>query len=168
MTDTPVHHGLTAFGRDAVREMNRVGIVVDLSHASEETAYAALEVATTPALLSHTDLQSPTSRNPRFVSSALAEAVAAAGGVVGAWPAGIALRSLDDYAARIVELVERLGADHVGIGTDMDANDRPVFESYAKLPLLVAGLIRRGLDEETIAQVLGGNYLRVMAAAQAR
>jgi membrane dipeptidase len=165
MTDTPVHGGLTTFGREVVREMNRTGIVVDLSHATEETAYAALDVATKPLLLSHTDLLTTTARHPRFVSSGLAEAVAGAGGVVGAWPAGITLGSLDDFAARIVELVDRLGADHVGIGTDMDANDRPVFESYAKLPLLVVALRRRGLTDGTLARVLGGNYLRVMGAA---
>lgn len=168
MTDAPVHGGLTAFGRDVVRELNRVGIVVDLSHASEPTAYAALDVATSPLLLSHTDLVGPGATHPRFVSSALARAVADAGGVVGAWPAGIVLRTLDDFAARIVDLVDVLGADHVGIGTDMDANDRPVLETYAKLPLLVVALRRRGLDDETLVKVLGGNYLRVMSEVLGR
>jgi membrane dipeptidase len=55
MTAEPVHGGLTQFGRDAVREMNRVGILVDLAHCSHRTAYDALEVAVKPLLISHTD-----------------------------------------------------------------------------------------------------------------
>lgn len=168
MTEPPVHGGLTRFGRDVVREMNAAGLVIDLSHASEGTAYDALEVSDRPLLLSHTDIATAPGAHPRFVSVDLAQTVAAAGGVIGAWPAGITLRSLDDFAARIVELIDMVGADHVGIGTDMDANDRPVFESYAKMPLLVAALLRRGVDDQTLTQVLGGNFLRVMAAAQRR
>jgi microsomal dipeptidase-like Zn-dependent dipeptidase len=61
------------------------------------------------------------------------------GGVIGAWPAGFTLHNLDDYVLRILMLVELLGADHVCLGTDMDANYKPVFETYAKMPLLVGG-----------------------------
>ncbi len=161
MTAPPVHGGLTGFGRDAVREMNRVGLLIDLSHASERTANDALELSTRPVLITHTDLCVDGRSHDRFVSEELARAVADAGGVVGAWPAGIALRSLADYADRIVELVDRLGEDHVCVGTDMDANYRPVLETYAKVPLLVGALLRLGLAEQTLAKVLGGNFLRV-------
>jgi len=165
MTEAPVHGGLTEFGRGAVRAMNEVGIVVDLSHASERTAYDALDASSRPVLLSHTDLVTRSSHHPRFVSFDLARAVTESGGVVGAWPAGVTLRSLDDFAGRIADLADQLGVDHVGIGTDMDANYRPVFESYAKMPLLVVALRRRGLDGEALAKILGGNFLRVMDAA---
>ena len=161
MTAAPVHGGLTPFGRDAVREMNRVGIMVDLSHASERTAYDALEASAKPVLITHTDIADGERHHDRFVSEGLARAVAGAGGVVGAWPAGIALGSLADYADRIVELVALLGEDHVCLGTDMDANFKPVLETYAKVPLLVGALLRRGLTEEALAKVVGGNFLRV-------
>ena len=161
MTASPVHGGLTGFGREAVREMNRVGIVVDLAHCSPQTAYDALEVTVKPVIISHTDIENDRRGNARFVPVELAGAVADAGGLVGAWPAGFALQNLDQYVARILALVDLLGEDHVCLGTDMDANYRPVFESYAKMPLLVGGLLRRGMPEATLAKVIGGNFLRV-------
>lgn len=163
MTAPPVHGGLTPFGRVVVQEMNRVGLVVDVSHCSERTAYDALEVSAKPLLITHTDIAEDVQSNPRFVSEGLARAVAEAGGAVGAWPAGIRFGSLEDYVERIVELVELLGEDHVCIGTDMDANYKPVFETYAKMPLVVGGLLRRGMSEAVLAKVVGGNFLRVFA-----
>ena len=163
MTAPPVHGGLTPFGRDVVQEMNRVGLVVDVSHCSERTAYDALEASAKPLLITHTDVAEGGSDNPRFVSEGLARSVAGAGGAVGAWPAGIRLDTLEDYVERIVDLVELLGEDHVCIGTDMDANYKPVFETYAKMPLVVGGLLRRGMSEAALAKVVGGNFLRVFA-----
>ena len=109
--------------------------------------------------LTHAHLNTARLSNPRFVSAELAQAVAASGGFVGAWPAGIGIDSLAGFADRVIELIEALGPDHVGLGTDMDANYKPVLETYAKLPLLVGELLRRGVDEGVLAQVLGGTAL---------
>lgn len=166
MTAAPVHGGLTAFGREVMGEMARVGMLVDLSHASERTVADALDVAAGPVLLTHTDIAGA-GEHPRFISLDLAREVTAAGGLVGAWPAGIAVRSLGGFVDRVVRLVDLLGEEHVCLGTDMDANYRPVLESYAKLPLLVGGLLRAGMSEEAVAKVLGGNFLRVWGEVEA-
>ncbi len=166
MTSPPVHGGLTPFGRDVVTEMGRLGMLVDLAHASEATAYDALEAARGPVLLTHTDVAGE-GEHPRFVSLGLARAVALGGGLVGAWPAGIAAHSLAGFIRRVERLVELLGEDHVCLGTDMDANYRPVLESYAKMPLLVGGLLHGGMSETAVAKVVGGNFLRVWGEVEA-
>lgn len=166
MTDEPRHGGLTEAGADVVREMNKVGMIVDLSHASEATALGALEVSTRPVMASHTHIHSNLFSSPRFVSHDLAKAVASAGGVVGAWPAGIGISDLAGFVDRTLELIEAVGVDHVCLGTDMDANYQPVLETYTKLPWFVGGLFQRGLSDSDVAKVVGGNFMRVFRAAQ--
>ena len=92
----------------------------------------------------------------------LAKAVAdTGGGVLGACPVGIGISDLNGFVARTFELI-----DHVCLGTDMDANYKPVFDTYANLPLYVAGLLKRGLHEPELAKVIGGNFIRLFAAQQ--
>ena len=161
MTNAPQHGGLTAAGDAIVREMNRLGMVIDLSHMSEAGAFRALEVSTRPLMISHTHISSAHAYHPRFISFELAQATAAAGGIIGAWPAGIEISDLAGFADRIFELVEQVGIDHVCLGSDMDANYQPVFDDYRRLPDLVALLYRRGMNETELAAFLGGNFLRV-------
>ncbi len=87
--------------------------------------------------------------------------IAAKGGLVGAWPAGIGIDSLSGFVDRTLELVKAVGIDHVCLGTDMDANYKPVFDNYRKLPLFVGGLAKQGLSEGDIAKIIGGNFIRV-------
>ncbi|MCB1406984.1 MAG: membrane dipeptidase [Rhodobacteraceae bacterium] len=158
--------GLSGAGREAVVAMNEVGMMIDLAHAAEATAFDVIAVSRKPVILSHTHINAPELSNPRFVSPELAQAVAETGGYIGAWPAGIGLDSLNGFADRVVWLIEQMGADHVALGSDMDANYRPVLETYRKMPLLVGALMRRGLDDETLGKILGGNVLRVWRAVQ--
>ncbi|GIW40303.1 MAG: hypothetical protein KatS3mg076_0880 [Candidatus Binatia bacterium] len=168
-TEEPRHGGLTAVGREVVREMNRLGIVIDVAHGSEATVRGVLDISSKPVLASHTHIHresTPPRSFPknRFVSLDLARAVAEAGGVVGAWPAGIGISTLAEFADRIAELVDAVGAEHVCLGTDMDANYRAVLSSYADLPFLVVALGRRGFGETELEKILRGNLLRLLEA----
>jgi membrane dipeptidase len=112
-------------------------------------------------MISHSHLARGEDSHPRLLSRDHALAVARAGGLIGAWPAGVALESFDDYVDEILRMVELLGAEHVSIGTDMDANYQPVMSSYLEMPNLAASLRERGLGESETALVMGGNFLRL-------
>lgn len=167
ITGAPRHGRLTDQGIAVVREMNRLGLLVDVAHASEKTAQDAVAASSRPVIASHVHVHGKLT-HPRFISRELARGIAHhGGGVVGAWPAGIGIGDLKGFVDRTLELVDLVGIDHVCLGTDMDANYRPVFDDYANLPSYVAGLAQRGLAESDIARLIGGNYLRLLAAVQA-
>lgn len=166
-TAPPIWAGLPPFGADVIREMNRLGMVVDLAHASEDTAAAALSVSSVPVMCSHTHVNGRGAQHPRFISLELAKEISRRGGVIGAWPAGIGMKTLDEYVARIMDLADALGPEHVSLGTDMDANFMPVMTSYTQLPELVAKLLERGYGKANADGFVGGNFLRVYEAAWA-
>ena len=166
MTDSHLERGLTAFGKEVVQEMNRLGMMIDLAHASERTAIEAINASTKSVILSHTHFNTPALSHPRFISKKLALAVAKTGGVIGAWPAGIGIETLAEFIDRIEALIDLVGEDHVVLGSDMDANYKPVFDNYRKLPWVVGALSQRGYSDLTIAKFIGGNFLRVMSAVQ--
>jgi len=166
-TAAPVHNGLTPLGKSIVREMNSAGIVVDLAHATFEVCRDALEVASRPVILSHTNLARPTVQHPRLVTVEHARLVASAGGLIGSVPSGIGQSTFGEYVDSIQRLIDAVGIDHVAIGTDMDANYRPILRNYRDWSLIPAALLARGLDEVSVAKVMGGNFLRVFAAVLA-
>lgn len=151
------HGGLTAAGRRVVQKANSVGMLVDVAHATFETTLGVLRVSTSPIMLSHTHLARGERSHPRLVSVAHARAVAADGGLVGAWPSGVACRDLADFADEVIRLVDAVGVDHVAVGTDLDGNDRPVLTRYAQFDALAGMLSDRGLDGDEVDGVLGGN-----------
>lgn len=123
-TNEPVYGGLTELGADAIRESERLGILVDLAHASDDTVRMALEVATKPILISHTGLSTQIDENDpmgkmmqqRLISPELAKEVAEAGGVIGIWPH--LANTPEQYAKNIKAMTDIIGVDHVTIGTD--------------------------------------------------
>jgi membrane dipeptidase len=167
-TEAPVHQGLTAFGKSVIREMNRTGIIVDLAHSTFAVAKDVLEVSTKPVMISHSNLATATLNHPRLISSEHARLVASAGGIIGSWPSGIGQSTLADYIDSIQRLVDTVGIEHVAIGTDMDANFRPVLRSYRDWSLIPAALLARGMREAEVADIMGGNFLRVFKASLAR
>jgi len=166
-TNSPVHNGLTAFGRDVVREMNRAGMIIDVAHASADTCADVVTESSSPVMLSHSNLDTGTVASPRFISIDHARMVAGTGGVIGAWPAGIGSETLADFVQQILALVDAVGADHVAVGTDMDGNYKPVLTDYSDFPLLAAALLFRGLSEAEVVNILGGNFLRLFNAVVA-
>ncbi|PQA89532.1 dipeptidase [Hyphococcus luteus] len=167
MTENPVHDGLTQAGAAVIKAMNANGVMIDVAHASEKTAFGILDASEKPVLCSHTHIRTPNFAFPRFISLDLAKQIAAAGGVIGAWPAGIGISDLTGYVDRIFELIDAVGVDHVGLGSDMDANYKPVWDNYSQFPEIVALMLDRGLSEEEAAKIIGGNGLRVFQAASA-
>lgn len=166
-TAAAVTGGLSPFGADVIREMDRLGMVVDLAHASEATVAAAMKVSSRPVMCSHTHVNGRGATHPRFISMDMAREISRRGGIIGAWPAGIGMKTLDEYVDRIIDLADVLGPEHVSLGTDMDANFQPVMTSYRQLPELVAGLLRKGYGRKNAAGFVGGNFLRVYEAVWA-
>lgn len=140
-TEPPRFGGLSETGREIVREMNRLGTVVDVAETSEP-----------PILLSHSLLKtgSDAAIEARLVTLDHARVVAG-GGING---------NLDDFVENTLRLVEEVGVEHVGLGSDMDGGPDPVLSDYGQLPLWLDGLRNAGLSEEEVVGVSGGNALR--------
>ena len=118
-------------------------------------------------MISHSHLASAGADHPRLLSADHARLIGESGGVIGAWPAGIACSTLADYVDEICRLVDLIGIDHVAVGSDMDANFRPVLTHFAQFPLLGSMLDARGLSVAERDQVMGGNVLRLWRAVVA-
>jgi membrane dipeptidase len=183
-TNTAPAHlgGLTAFGAVVLKECNRLGIVVDLAHASHETVLGALKVATQPLIVSHTSLDSRTGGNPRMaemmkprlISKEHAKVVADAGGVIGVWTH--LADSLKDFVESIKAMVDAVGIDHVGIGSDTDLLSSRVGQGTNKAwPALTGGffhavvgeMLLQGFTPDDIGKVGGGNFCRVFGKVTA-
>ncbi len=166
-TEPPVHGGLTAFGAAVIRACEALGIVVDVAHGTEALVRRAAEVATKPLVLSHTSLTTRPRPWTRRITPAHARIVAATGGVIGLWPPASLFPELAALAEGIARMADVVGADHVGLGTDMMGLVGPsALPDYAALPDLAAHLLVRFTPDET-AGILGGNYLRVARACLA-
>lgn len=178
--------GLTSFGRNAVREMNRLGILIDLSHVGDRTAMDAIEHSADPVAFTHANARSQHD-HPRNKTDEAIRLLVEKGGVIGAnaWPRFFPNgfdSTLDDHLDAIDYLVNLAGVDHVGIGTDF-CQDQPrswfeqlgayapqVTEEYHHLRGLgdptemvnvATGLLGRGYDEDDVRKILGGNFLRL-------
>jgi membrane dipeptidase len=174
------HHGLTPFGQEVVREMQRIGMLVDVSHVSDETFWATLKVARAPIIASHSSARA-LAEHRRNLSDDMLRGVAQNGGIVmvNFWPQFLS----HEYAqarpgpritlSRIVDHIDHIvkvaGIDHVGLGSDFDGvpalpEDLGGIEG---LPKITLELVRRGYSDQDILKILGENFLRVMSQAEA-
>jgi membrane dipeptidase len=164
-TEAPVHNGLTDFGVEVIRACNRLGVAVDLAHATFEVVKRAVETSARPMILSHTSLAGAPGPRSRQISADRARLVAQTGGVIGVWPPSTIFPTVDALAAGMARLTEIVGVDHVGLGSDMRGLTVPsVLPSYRAFPLLAQALLARGFSAEDAGEILGGNYARVFAA----
>jgi membrane dipeptidase len=134
---------------------------VDLAHASCGVTRDAVAISDRPMMISHTNLKRPDLDNPRLVTVEHARLVTRHGGVIGSVPSGIGQSTIADWIDSIFRLIDAVGVEHVAIGTDMDANYKPVFTDYRDWALIPAALMARGLSETETAKVMGGNFLRI-------
>jgi len=162
-THTPEHHGLSELGKSVVKKMNSLGILVDVAHASFDTVKSVAETTTAPFILSHSLLNIGNDRPiaARTISVEHAKLVAASGGVIGAWPSAYS-KDFNEYIDNIKRLVDTVGIDHVGLGTDMDSNFKPVMDNYGQLGQWTDALLSKGLSRNEVAKIAGGNAERVI------
>jgi len=186
----PEDKGLITFGLKAIAEMNRLGILIDLSHCGPRTSLEAIEVSQEPVAFTHANPVT-LADHPRNKTDEALKALAAKGGVVGvatlpAMLTGQKHATLDDYLAAIDYLVNLLGIDHVGLGPDF-MEDMPEvilasalkglstsekekyfstkviqgFESISECPRVTSELLTRGYGMGQVKKIMGGNWLRL-------
>ncbi|MEI7629162.1 MAG: membrane dipeptidase [Bacteroidota bacterium] len=157
-------NGLSPFGKELIKKMNHLGLVIDLAHASYQTTKDVAAITKAPIILSHSMLEMEPDRPiaKRAISKEHAKLIADTGGVVGAWPSGFN-KNFDEYVDNIKRLIDVIGIDHVGIGTDMDANFKPVLSKYSEFPKLAEALQSKGFSASETGKIMGGNAKRVLS-----
>jgi membrane dipeptidase len=169
-TAPPVHHGLTKFGADVVRRMNRIGVILDVAHCSEDTVRGVAAAASKPILCTHANLLEPgvpDGEHPRFISLDYARMVAETGGVIGAWLSTLAREKVPGMIRHMFRAIDAVGIDHVGIGTDMPAGvARTEMPTFSRHPELAQALRDHGMTEQEVEKVCSGNWLRVFRAVR--
>lgn len=157
--------GLTDFGRTVVARMVDKHMIIDLAHASPQVVREVLDSVTVPVVVSHTGIysQCPHHRN---IPDALIHEIAGRGGLIGIgfWDEVTCDATPKGIAASIVAAIGVAGADHVALGSDFDGAVETTFDA-AELPALTQALIDAGLDEPTIAKVMGGNMVSFLKGA---
>ena len=167
-TQEPRHSGLAAHGKDLVQACNRLKILVDVAHCSNAAMDQVLEISTRPIVYSHGHISADPPRHSqpgslaRAIHLPVARRIAEKGGVVGLWPNGLVFANMELYADELVRMIGALGVAHVGVGSDLNGITRTIMPGYAQFAALEGALASRGLPKESIAAVLGGNYVRVL------
>ena len=168
---TQTHNGISLFGRQVVNEMNRLGIMVDLSHAAEKSFYDALEISQQPIVCSHSSCRALCD-HPRNLTDQQMRDLAAKGGVMQVTLYHGFLRldgeaTINDVMAHLDHAIDVMGIDHVGLGTDFDGDGGVRgLANAAELLHFTRRLMDKGYSVNDIQKIWGGNFLRVMSQVQ--
>jgi len=161
------HNGLSEFGKQVVKEMNRLGIIVDISHTSEKTSFDALELSKNPVIASHSSAKFLCDHT-RNISDDLMKAIAKKGGVIQVCLYKEFIKkngraTVKDAVDHIDYIVKKVGINYVGIGSDFDGGGELTgLNNAGDMPQITLELLRRNYSEEDIAKIWGGNFIRVM------
>ena len=165
------HNGVSAFGEKVIREMNRLGIMVDLRHAHEKSFYDALDISETPIVCSHSSARALCD-HPRNLTDDQMRALARKGGVCQiTLYHGFLLKegeaTILDAMRHLDHAIQVMGIDHVGLGTDFDGDGgiRGLADA-SELTLFTRQLLARRYSDQDIQKIWGGNFLRVMQSVQ--
>ena len=191
----PADGGLTSLGIQAVQEMNRIGVLVDLSHVGERSSLEAIEVSTDPVIFSHSNPRS-VKENPRNLSDEQIKSCAAKGGVIGlatfsafvGSTAGGRQPTLEEFFKHLDYLLDLVGPNHIGIGTDIfldptdgvwwravtgrlypDLSQEMTYETHnikgfmhhSDFPDAISMMLDRGYEEAVVTKIIGANWQRV-------
>ncbi|HGJ65883.1 TPA: membrane dipeptidase [bacterium] len=167
-------NGLTDFGKSVIKEMNRLGMIVDVSHSSDKTTWDVLEISTEPIIASHSSAQAICG-HPRNVNDDLIKAISQSGGAIfinfcpefldeDFWKGTKKEAPLIDKVIEHIDHIANVGGiESVGIGSDYDGmGPAPIgLEDVSKFPNITKKLTEKGYKEDEITKVMGGNFLRV-------
>lgn len=159
--------GLTVFGKEVIGEMNRLGMVIDVSHLSSQGFWDVMSHSSQPVIASHSNC-SAICEHPRNLEDKQIEALAKKGGVVGLtfYSPFVHTKkpSLEAWLDHVEHLAMVAGVDCIGIGSDFDGMDEVIsgLRDISDFPLVTEGLLQRGFSEKDVKKILGGNFLRVL------
>jgi len=169
------HGGLSELGRAAIARMNQLGILVDISHIAKSSMLQAARLSRTPVLATHSCMRALCD-HPRNLDDEQLEVLKATGGLAQITIVSGFLRprarardlTVADIADHIDYAVNKMGIDHVGIGTDFDGGGGVAdFTNASEAPAMTRELARRGYDKEALGKIWGGNFLRLLRQAEA-
>lgn len=169
-----LHGGLSGLGREAVAEMNRLGMLVDISHVSHQAALQAARLSRAPVIATHSCVKS-LCEVPRNVDDQVLDALRDTGGMISITAVPYFVKgggrfdqvTVADYAAHIDYVVNRIGLAHCGIGADFEGGGGVTgWNSAADTPALMAELTRRGYGPAQLEALWGGNFLRLLRQAE--
>jgi len=167
--EDPGGYGLSKFGKRVICEMNKLGMLIDVSHIAEQGFWDVLNITNMPVIASHSCCKKIFD-HPRNLSDLQLKALAENRGVIGInfYPDFLSDKpfeaSIDDVIKHIIHASNIMGTEHVGIGSDFDGIDKVPkgLENVTKIPELIVKLKEAGFSEVEIANIMGNNYLRVL------